>query len=306
AVLYYGVPQENHLLAVGAIGIGYGMVQWLLFQGHIGLFVLLLVFALIFIKIGATALTVGSGGSAGLFGAAIVIGALIGFTVISSADLVFPGAANTGDVTAFTLIGMMAFFGSVSRAPIATILMVVEMTGSEALLVPAMLAIFIGYYVVGRQHLYEEQVENRLASPAHTAEYFAGLLRHMPVSSAIDRDVASVAPESSIAEAAFRLSRSPHPVIAVVDRGKLVGELRLATILGVPPSLRDRQLVEHVLDESYATLRTDSNLLEAVGLMDAEGVEGILVTESSAPTTLAGIVTRESVARFQRAPELGA
>ncbi|EQD51468.1 Chloride channel, voltage gated, partial [mine drainage metagenome] len=89
AALYYLVPQYHHFLAVGGIGIGYGMVQWLLYQGHLPLFFLLLAVGLIFVKILATSLTVGSGGSAGLFGPGIVVGATIGFSVISLMDLAF-------------------------------------------------------------------------------------------------------------------------------------------------------------------------------------------------------------------------
>ncbi|MGI0071243.1 MAG: chloride channel protein [Thermoplasmata archaeon] len=302
AALYYFVPYENHLLGVGSIGIGYGFVQWLLFQGHVGTIVLALVIALIFVKIFATSLTIGSGGSAGLFGPAIVIGALIGFTVVSLVDLVFPQIANPGDVTAFTIIGMMAFFGSVSKAPIATILMVVEMTGSEALLVPAMIAIFIGYYVAGPYHLYEEQVRDRLASPAHTTEYFAEFLRHMPVSSALDPHVATVAPTTSVGDAAFRLTGSGHSILAVVDAGRVVGEVRLADILEVPPAERDRELVANVLRESFPSVTTRSTLLDAIGIMDGEGVDAVLVLDEADPHRLAGFVSREAVAHFQRAP----
>ncbi|HTZ62349.1 MAG TPA: chloride channel protein [Thermoplasmata archaeon] len=304
--LYYLLPYENHLLAVGGIGIGYGVVQWLLFQGHLAVVVLVLIVALIFVKMVATALTVGSGGSAGLFGPAIVIGALVGFSVVSFIDLAFPSVANPGDVTAFTVIGMMAFFGSVSKAPIATIVMVVEMTGSEALLVPAMIAIFIGYYVAGPYHLYEEQVENRLASPAHTTEYFAEFLRHMPVTSALQRDVATDAPTSSVADAMFRLSASNAPVLAVVEHERLIGEVRLADILGIPPGTREATLVRAITRESFPAVRSSATLLDAVGLMDAEGVEAVLVTDAAEPHRLAGVVTREAIYRFQRAPSSGA
>jgi chloride channel protein, CIC family len=300
--LYYLVPYENHLLAVGGIGIGYGIVQWLLFQGHLGMLVLIIVVALIFVKMFATALTVGSGGSAGLFGPAIVIGALVGFTTISFVDLAIPSVANPGDVAAFTIIGMMAFFGSVSKAPIATILMVVEMTGSEALLVPAMITIFIGYYVAGRYHLYEEQVRNRLASPAHTTEYFAEFLRHMPVSSAVDRKVATTASTSSVSEAMFQLSGSDNQVLAVVDGDKLVGEVRLADILGVPPAQRESQTVESVARDTFPSVGASSNLLDAVGVMDAEGIDALLVTDDADPHRLVGVLTRSAVSHFQRAP----
>ena len=303
--LYYLVPQEGHLLAVGGIGIGYGIVQWFLYQGHLAFAVLILIAALIFVKIVATSLTVGSGGSAGLFGPAIVIGAVVGFTTISFVDLAFPALATPGDVTAFTIIGMMAFFGSVSKAPIATILMVVEMTGSETLLVPAMVAIFIGYYVAGRHHLYSEQVQNRLASPAHTAEYFAEFLRRMPVTFALEKDVPSVAASASVADAAFALSRSRFPVLPVLDGGRLIGEVRLADLLEVTPTARAETGLKGIAEENFPTISTDGNLLEAVGLMDQEGVDALLVSSGTDRTHLAGILTREAIARFQRTPAPG-
>ncbi len=305
AALYYLLPQENHLVAIGAVGIGYGIVQWLLFQGHLALLVLLLVVGLIFVKMIATTLTVGSGGSAGLFGPAIVIGALTGFTVVSFVDLAIPAIATPGDVTAFAVIGMMAFFGSVSKAPIATILMVVEMTGSEALLVPAMVAIFIGFYIAGRYHLYSEQVPNRLASPAHTTEYFAEFLKHMPVASVLQTNVTTIAPSESVEAAGFTLSRSPYSVLAVVHGGQIVGEVRLADILNVRPTERPVLRVSEIVETGPSLLTTNSNLLEVVGLMDNEGVDALLVVDAKAPKQLVGIVTREAIARFQRAPRIG-
>ncbi len=300
--LYYLVPLQGHLLAIGGVGIGYGVVQWFLFQGHAGVVLLLLVVGAILVKIMATSLTVGSGGSAGLFGPAIVVGALVGFAVSGFLDLTARSLMDPGDVAAYTIIGMMAFFGSVSKAPIATILMVVEMTGSETLLVPAMVAIFIGFYVAGRHHLYSEQVENRLASPAHTTEYFAEFLRHMPVVQALEHDVTTVAPTLSVHDAEYALSRSPHPVLAVVDKDRLAGELRLADILEVPAVERGRSMVHEIVQESFPYVRVDSTLLDAVGIMDREGLDALLVTRADDPRALVGIVTRESVARFQRAP----
>lgn len=301
-VLYYGLPQAHHLAAVSAVGIGYGIVQWLLFQGHPTVWLLAIVVGVIFVKMVATSLTIGSGGSAGLFGPAIVLGALVGFASIGAVDLVAPGLSTPGDVAAFAVIGMMSFFGSVSKAPIATILMVVEMTGSETLLVPAMVAIFIGYYVAGRYHLYEEQVQNRLASPAHTLEYFSEFLRHMPVTAALRSDLTTVAPTASVSEAEFALSRSSHPLLAVVDHGRLVGEVRLADLLQVLPVQRSLTTVRNVMRDSFPGVPPEANLLDAVGIMDAESVDAVLVTGGTAGEVAQGVVTRESVARFQRSP----
>ncbi|EQD49495.1 Cl- channel voltage-gated family protein, partial [mine drainage metagenome] len=181
-------------------------------------------------------------------------------------------------------------------------LMVVEMTGSEALLVPAMVAIFIGYYVTGHHHLYEEQVENRLASPSHTTEYFAEFLRHMPVSRALDPEVETISTTATVEAAGFALSHSSIPALAVLRDGRLVGEVRLVDILGVPPRLRPTQTVGSITRETFPTVTLESNLLEAVGLMDAEGVEAVLVVTPTQPPQLAGAVTRDRVVKFQRSP----
>ncbi len=300
--LYYLVPQESHLMAVGGIGIGYGVVQWLLFQGPLPILVLARLVGLIFVKIVATSLTVGSGGSAGLFGPGIVIGALIGFSVSGFTDQLVPSLAVAGDSAAFAIIGMMAFFGSVSRAPVAVILMVVEMTGSESLIVPAMVAIFIAYYVNARHNLYTEQVENRLASPAHTTEYFAEFLKHVPASAAMRADVPRAAPTASVEAAHLALGRSDISVLAVIDQGRLVGEVRLADLLGV--SLRDRawQTVQQVARETYPAVRPGSTLLDTLGRMDAESADAILVVDTDDSHRLLGVVTRESITNFQRSP----
>ena len=105
-----------------------------------------------------------------------MIGATVGFCVSSAFNLLAPGIVKGPDIAAFAVIGMMAVFGSVSKAPIAVILMVVEMTGSESILVPAMIAIFIAYDVAGSHHLYEAQVQNRqLLRPRRTRRRLRGV-----------------------------------------------------------------------------------------------------------------------------------
>ncbi|MGA7923485.1 MAG: chloride channel protein [Thermoplasmata archaeon] len=302
AVLYYGVPYDDHLLAVGSIGISYGVVQWLFYQSHLAILALLVIVALIFLKIFATAFTVGSGGSAGLFGPGIVIGATVGFCVSSAFNLLAPGIVKGPDIAAFAVIGMMAVFGSVSKAPIAVILMVVEMTGSESILVPAMIAIFIAYYVAGSHHLYEAQVQNRLASPTHTTEYFAEFLRHVPVSQAMDRTAPTVEVHESVAQAQFVLSRTRLPVLAVLRQGELIGEVRLSDLLGVPPSDRGHVLLRDVVRTNLPEITPASSLLDALGAMDQESVVALLVIEQGRPRRLAGVIAREAIADFQRQP----
>ena len=71
----------------------------------------------------------------------------------------------------FVIVGMMAFFGAAGKVPIAVILMVAEMTGSYALLVPAMIATAIAYIISGKNTIYHSQLPSKTDSPAHKGEY---------------------------------------------------------------------------------------------------------------------------------------
>ncbi len=299
AAAYYLVPQENHLLAVGSIGIGYGFVQWLVFQNSLTPILLVIVVALIFLKIGATSLTVGSGGSAGLFGPGVVTGAFIGFAVAGLMTVALPGLVTGADFAAFAVIGMMAFFGSVSKAPIAVILMVVEMTGSESLLVPAMVAIFVAYFLTGHHHLYTEQVPNRLESPSHTTEYFSEYLRRVPVSSVLARDVGTVSPETNVAVAAAMLRDAPVPILAVLRGIDLIGEVRMADVLEIPPSEQILTPVLAILRENPPPVYPEMDVLSALGVMDQEETDAVLVFTPGRPRTLTGVLTRERITQFQ-------
>ena len=127
-----------------------------------------LLLVLIAAKMIAFALTVSSGGSGGVFAPSLFIGAMVGgaFAIL----LHQPPAT-------FVVIGMAAVFGGAARVPIATMLMVTEMTGGYELLASAGLAVMISYFIqvsltshLKYQSLYEGQVPTRQDSPAHYLE----------------------------------------------------------------------------------------------------------------------------------------
>jgi CIC family chloride channel protein len=144
---------------------GYGWIQ-LAIDGQMALKLLLI---LVFAKVAAFALTVSSGGSGGVFAPSLYVGAMLGggFAIL----LHQPAAV-------FVVVGMAAVFGASARVPIATMLMVTEMAGGFRLLVPAGMAVMIGYLLQGRlaaglkyRSLYEAQVPTRQDSPAHYLEH---------------------------------------------------------------------------------------------------------------------------------------
>jgi CIC family chloride channel protein len=153
------------------LGGGYGWIQDAI-DGQLALHLLLI---LVVAKMLAFSFTVSSGGSGGVFAPSLFVGAMLGgaFAAVSH-------HAPAGLV----IVGMAAVFGGAARVPIATLLMVAEMTGGYQILVPASLAVMLSFLVQMKLSsffkygsLYEAQVAGRADSPAHRAEHVQIALR---------------------------------------------------------------------------------------------------------------------------------
>jgi len=158
------------LIVPEAISTGYGWIQKAMTGNYIGWSLILLAL----VKIVAMSLTISSGGSGGVFGPNVYIGGMLGAWVAYAGDQLLPGIAL--DASAFAVVGMAAVFAGTARVPIATLVMVSEMTGGYGLIVPSMLATTIAFIVeravsAGFKYprLYEAQVEQRPDSPTHHA-----------------------------------------------------------------------------------------------------------------------------------------
>jgi chloride channel protein, CIC family len=146
------------------LGGGYGWIQEAMDGRIVGRLLIVLLFA----KIVAFALTVSSGGSGGVFAPTLFVGAMLGGFCSSLSHL----PSNM-----FVVLGMAATFGAAARVPIASLMMVTEMTGGYRLLPPAAFAVLLGYLIQKRlaanlkyKSLYEAQVLGRAQSPARYEE----------------------------------------------------------------------------------------------------------------------------------------
>ena len=154
------------------LGGGYGWIQDAI-DGKmaIGLLSMLLV-----AKMFAFTFTVSSGGSGGVFAPTLFLGAMLG--------AVFAHIFNQSPAV-FAVIGMASVFGSSARAPLATIIMVTEMTGGYNLLAPAAFTVLLAYLIqvalIDRLNLkygslYEAQVPTKNYSPVHQIEFLKSIL----------------------------------------------------------------------------------------------------------------------------------
>ena len=172
------------LIIPQVLGTGYGWVQLSLSFGLLTL-PLWLVLALPFAKILATGLSIGSGGSGGIFGPGMVVGAFLGAGVWRVFEPIAPSLGH--NPAPYVIVGMMCTFGGISRAPLALMLMVAEMTGSLSMLAPAMIAVGISWLIVRRVDatIYRSQLKNRAEAPAQRVLVGLPLLSRIPTARAM-------------------------------------------------------------------------------------------------------------------------
>ncbi|WP_415822797.1 chloride channel protein, partial [Mycobacterium senriense] len=162
-------------LLVGLLGLvipqilssGYGWAQLAADRSSLMAIPLWIVLLMPMAKIVATSLSIGTGGSGGLFGPGIVIGAFVGAALWRLGELSgLPGVPHEPGI--FVVVGMMACFGSVARAPLAIMIMVAEMTGSFSIVPGAILAVGIAALLMSRTNvtIYEAQRLNRETAEA--------------------------------------------------------------------------------------------------------------------------------------------
>jgi len=205
------------------LGVSYGYLEWPIWQqaptswaaaqGPILFFLLLGV-----LKIVATSLTIGSGGSGGVFAPSIVIGGSFGaafglfFGYLLPETVTHPGT--------FVLVGMGGFFSGVAKVPITSLIMVCEMTTGYGLVVPLMLVTGVTYSLTKQSStLYPEQVPSRIDSPAHAGEFMIDILERVKVSEIMLplSDVTLIYENTSLGEVLKISTQSARQTFPVMD-----------------------------------------------------------------------------------------
>ncbi len=177
-------------------------------------------------KIVATSLSIGSGGSGGVFAPGITAGALLGYAY----GLVVGGPVSGIDPLVFAYMGMGVFFAAASKTPLATSFMVTEMSGSYGLLVPTLLSSYLAREIAREVTIYESQIPHRLRPELINIEAIIELLRQRGVRLGIkagdiaEKQFKSLTLSDPVAKAIDLIITGKQHIVPVVDaNGKLVG-----------------------------------------------------------------------------------
>jgi CIC family chloride channel protein len=207
-------------------------------------------------KMLATSLTIGIGGSGGVFAPSLFVGAMLGSAFGQALHLLAP--ATTGPVGAYGLIGMGAVFAGAARAPITAVVILFELTGEYSIILPLMAAIVLATgvsHAITGDTIYTLKLRRRgvdLERPealGHDSQRVGAVMSPVPV---------GVSRHASLVEVATALSRTQFGVLPVVDdTGDYLG---VVTARGVSDALADGH---H--DAAAAALATELPVTVGVG-----------------------------------------
>jgi chloride channel protein, CIC family len=262
------------------LGTSYGWLQIVINKDYV-LFPLVMIGPVIILKILATSLTIGSGGSAGVFGPSMVIGGLLGAFIGTAFHLL--GLFTWIDVSSVIIVSMVSFFGATAKTPISSIIMGSELTGGYALLAPMMLATFIAYIMSGQHSsIFRNQVLNRSDSPAHRMEYQRVILRDLYVKDVMKNPINKLSKNLSIEEALQILNRNNSRMIMLVNESdKLEGVVYRYKLFEFPEEYRKSIKLENIMIKDpffaytsdslhHALLRLSSNDLQEMPVLSNE------------------------------------
>jgi CIC family chloride channel protein len=238
------------------------------------------------VKLVATSLTLGSGGSGGTFFPASVMGAMAGGAFGTLVHSFFP--ASTGPSGAYALVGMGGAVAALTRGPLTGMMMLYELTGDHAIILPLMVTCTIA------SALCHALTEHKAPRPQTDAE----LLSSTPVR-ALMRELVPVPANLHLRPLMDQVLTTESGTLPVLDGdGKLYGIIQVEQFRDI---WRDEglhpALVASDLARKVPLLTPETNLAQALHLMDQEDVDALPV-QGPPESPTCGLLTRALVRRF--------
>jgi CIC family chloride channel protein len=288
------------LYSYDLFGVGYGNVFWVshmsVDQALLGEIALSSLAILLILKILATSLTLGSGGSGGIFAPSLFIGAMLGGALGMVAAMLFPDyIAPSG---AYALVGMAAVFAGSTRASFTAIIMLFEMTRNYSIILPLMIAVVISTVIsraLNRETIYTSKLVRRGVDLRQINK--ASPLREVTVEEAMTWDFPTVPPTMPIRELMAKLRRTGHHGFPVVnEKEELVGVVTIADVEAAMAKESPSALtVKDIASKSVVVAYPDEYIHDVIVKLGTHDVGRIPVVERKNPKRLLGVLRRHDV-----------
>ena len=281
------------LLFPHILGVGYGAIDLSLSQMIPWWFM----FLLILCKILATSITIGSGGSGGIFAPSLFLGAMTGGFFGMVIHHVFPGA--TASPGAYSVVGMGAVVSATTHGPLTAILMLFEMTGDYKIILPLMITCIISTLAGGRllkESIYTLKLIRRGVDIRAGKE--VNVLKSIPVKDVMNPDVETLPENLSMEKLFGRISKSNHNSFPVLnEKSELTGILSFIDYSNAvfDENLKYLVVVKELATQNVVTISLDGNLYDALEKITLKDYSILPVVFPDNPKQMAGIITRRDI-----------
>ena len=277
------------------MGDGYLFIESVL-NGEGAIFIL---FILVFMKIFATSITLGSGGAGGVFAPSLFIGAMIGGCFGHVANILLP--SFTAAPGAYATVGIGAFLAAATHAPMTAIFLLFEMTGNYLIIIPIMLTSIIGVMVSKKfNHDSIDTVDfTREGIDIHEGRE-AAIMKSTRVGKAITEDVDFISERANINHLLeiFRMAKNSFYFPVVDDSGRMTGIISMQDVKNILHRAEEERvcyLVGGICSRDVIMLTPDDSLYTAMQLFDVKGIEEIPVVEDLENKWVIGMLKRRDV-----------
>ena len=253
--------------------------------------------ALFLAKLLTTALTLGAGGSGGIFAPSLFIGASAGYLVGVAFNALLPGLVSSPQ--AYALVGMGALVAGATHAPMTSIIILFEMTGDYRIILPLMLACISSTLLaqkLDRESIYSRKLARRGVKLREGRE--ENVMAGIKVGEVMSGEFEVIAQASPYSELVRAMTTSDQLYFPVVDRdGNMTGILSFHDLR---EHLFDEDLGQLVIADDLATRRVitltpEDNLLTAFERFNQIDVERIPVVDAAEPRRVVGMISRRDL-----------
>ena len=274
-------------------GVGYGVVE----SALLGKLALKIMLVLLVAKLIATALTLGSGGSGGVFAPSLFIGAMLGGSFGLVAGHFFPTIAGPG---AYALVGMAAVFAGATHAPMTAIIILFEMTRDYHIIMPVMISTVIAVIIshaINPETIYTLKLSRR--GVKLSSGKTMGSLEGVTVAQVMSKEVEYVREHLALDGLTDVLEKSVHSGFPVTDSNEeLVGLLTYAELHSVVTNddlVPQLLVVKDVMREPSPIVFSDEPVSDVTPKFDAQQVDRFPVVHRDNPKKMVGIITQADV-----------
>lgn len=276
------------------MGVGYDTIN-LALHGNM---IWYLAVSLIFMKIFATSLTLGSGGSGGIFAPSLFMGAMLGSFIGSFVHTYFP--TITAAPGAYALVAMGGLVAGTTRAPITAIIIVFELTNDYRIILPLMITCIISTIIstrFSRESIYTLKLLMRNIGIKEGVE--VNVLESIFVKNVYKKNFDSIDVPDNFNLVVNKVIRGRGPDFPVVDLSKKVtGIITFYDIkqhMFEKDSLKNILIADDISNKNFEVVFEDDNCNSVLDKISKYGFEGLPVCESGNEAKIIGMIWRKDI-----------